>query len=244
MLPVRGRTPKNPNAAVAATRDAKGDDSPEPSVGAGRKTVLVADDHPVVRMGAIRLLELEPGIEVVGEAACCDECCELAESLNPDIIVLDLEMGDCRATQALERLVQTCPNAAVVVYTAHINDHLVRNVIKAGARGFVTKGAPPERLVDAVRAVASGQFYLDPSVTSAVMAQGSNGQGNIEVLTEREQGVLELLAQGKRNKEISRSLFISERTVKFHVSALMQKLGASNRTEAVKTAIEQGLVGP
>ena len=100
MLPVRGRTPKDPNVAVAATRDAQGGGSSEPRVAEGTKRVLVADDHPVVRMGAIRLLELEPGIQVVGEAACCNECCERAESLNPDIIVLDLEMGDCRATQA------------------------------------------------------------------------------------------------------------------------------------------------
>jgi DNA-binding NarL/FixJ family response regulator len=244
MLPVRGRTPRDIKATVTATRDAQGGASPEPSAGKGRKRVLVADDHPVVRMGAVSLLQAEPGIEVVAEAATCEECCELAESLNPDIVILDLEMGDCHATQALERLDQVCPNAAVVVYTAHVNDHLVRNVIKAGARGFVPKDAPSAHLVDAVLAVGGGQFYLDPSVTSAVMAQGRNGQGNAEALTQREQAVLELLAQGKRNKEISRSLFISERTVKFHVSALMQKLGASNRTQAVKTAIDEGLVGP
>jgi NarL family two-component system response regulator LiaR len=206
--------------------------------------VLVADDHPVVRMGAVSLLELEPDLEIVGEAANCNECCELAAELIPDIIVLDLEMGDCRATQALERLLQTCPNAAVVVYTAHVNDHLVRNVINAGAKGFVPKGASPAHLVDAVLAVTRGQIYLDPSVTSAVVGQGSDGQRHGEALTEREQAVLGLLAEGKRNKEISRALFISERTVKFHVSALMQKLGATNRTEAVKTAIDEGLVGP
>ena len=204
--------------------------------------VLVADDHPVVRMGAATLLQVDPDIQVVAEAASCRECCERAAELRPDIVILDLEMGDCRSTDALENLLKACPDAAVVVYTAHMNDHLVRNVLNAGARGFVTKGAPPGRLVDAVNAVRGGQVFLDPLITAAVVGGPSNGRGKLESLTEREHAVLSLLAEGKRNKEISRSLFISERTVKFHVSALMQKLGATNRTEAVKTAIEAGLV--
>lgn len=204
--------------------------------------VLVADDHPVVRMGAAALLQVNPDIQVVAEAGSCKECCEQAAQTRPDIVILDLEMGDCRSTGALESLLKACPDAAVVVYTAHINDHLVRNVVNAGARGFVTKGAPPGRLVDAVRAVAGGQFFLDPLVTAAVVGGSTPGHGKREPLTEREQAVLSLLAEGKRNKEISRALFISERTVKFHVSALMQKLGASNRTEAVKSAIGAGLV--
>lgn len=215
----------------------------EAPAGETRHRVLVADDHPVVRMGAMVLLDSHPDIEVVGEAANCKECCERAAAACPDIVVLDLEMGDCRSTDALGALREACPGVAVVVYTAHMNDHLVRNVVNAGAMGFVTKGAPPERLVDAVRAVAGGQVFLDPTVTAAVVG-ARHGARNLESLTEREQAVLALLAQGKRNKEISRVLFISERTVKFHVSALMQKLGASNRTEAVRAAIEAGLVNP
>lgn len=205
--------------------------------------VLVADDHPVLRMGAATLLKLDPDIEVIAEAASCRECCDQAAELRPDIVVLDLEMGDCRSTEALHSLLEACPQAAVVVYTAHMNDHLVRKAVNAGARGFVTKGAPPGRLVDAVRTVAGGQVFLDPLVTAAVVGL-CNGHGGREALTEREQAVLSLLAKGKRNKEISRELFISERTVKFHVSALMQKLGASNRTEAVRTAIDAGFVSP
>jgi two-component system NarL family response regulator len=243
MLPVPGRTQRNLNVAAAATREAQDGGSPEGKAD-DKKKVLVADDHPVVRMGAVSLLQCESSIEVIAEAATCGECCDLAGKLAPDVIILDLEMGDCRATQSLDRLLEVCPSAAVVVYTAHVSDHLVRSVIGAGARGFVPKDAPPARLVDAVMAVAAGQCYLDPSVTSAVVGQASNGQRHGDALTEREQSVLRLLAQGKRNKEISKSLFISERTVKFHVSALMHKLGATNRTEAVKTAIEQGLVGP
>jgi DNA-binding NarL/FixJ family response regulator len=227
MLPVPERTSRNRTAAS----------------GDRQYRVLVADDHPVVRMGAATLLQVDPDIEVIAEAASCSECCARAAELRPDIVVLDLEMGDCRSTEALHNLLEACPDAAVVVYTAYMNDHLVRNVVNAGARGFVTKGAPPGRLVDAVRAVAGGQVFLDPAVTAAVVGVG-NGHNHLEPLTGREEAVLGLLAQGKRNKEISRQLFISERTVKFHVSALMQKLGASNRTEAVRTAIEAGIVTP
>ena len=209
--------------------------------------VLVAEDHPVTRMGAVSLLAAEADIEVVGEVATCLECCEQAVALKPDVVILDLEMGDCRGTQALARLLDACPSAAVVVYSTHDGDLLVREVIQAGASGFVPKIASPTRLVDAVRAVSCGQCYLDASVTSAVMGTlvggTSTGRGYIEPLTEREKAVLVLLAQGKRNRDISRALFIAERTVKFHVSGLMQKLDASNRTELLKNAIDQGLIG-
>jgi NarL family two-component system response regulator LiaR len=209
-----------------------------------RIRILVADDHAVIRLGIVALLETRPGFEVVGEAASGLECCKKAAALKPDVVILDLEMGDCGGVQAIERLSEAAPDARVVVFTAHVNDCLVSDVIGTGALGYVPKTASSRHLVDAVRTVHGGGAYLDPSISSLVMGRLSHRgpRPNQADLSARESSVLRLLAEGKRNKEIADSLLISERTVKFHVSALMQKLDASNRTEAVTKAIVQGLV--
>lgn len=209
-----------------------------------RVRILVADDHSVIRLGIIALLKTRPGFEVLGEATSCRECCTKAAELKPDVVILDLEMGDCGGVQAIERLAEAAPEARVVVFTAHVNDCLVSDVLRTGALGYVPKTASSRHLVDAVRTVYAGGAYLDPSISSLVMGKLSrrDPRPNQADLSARESSVLLLLAEGKRNKEIANSLLISERTVKFHVSALMQKLDASNRTEAVTKAIVQGLV--
>ncbi len=214
------------------------------SAGERRVRILVADDHAVIRLGITALLETQPGFEVVGEAKSSRECCQKAAALKPDVVILDLEMADCGGVQAIDRLAESAPEARVVVFTAHVNDCLVSDVIRTGALGYVPKSAPSRHLVDAVRTVCGGGAYLDPGVSSLVIGRLSRhgGRPNQTDLSARESSVLRLLAEGKRNKEIAETLFISERTVKFHVSALMQKLDASNRTEAVTKAIVQGLV--
>jgi DNA-binding NarL/FixJ family response regulator len=206
---------------------------------------LIADDHAVIRFGIKALLETQPGFEITAEATSCLECCEKAAAIQPDIVILDLEMGDCCGIQALEQLDKVSPKARVVVFSAHASECLVSEVIKAGARGYVPKSASSRHLIDAVRTVCRGGAYLDPSISALVIDKldRRNGRRHDAELSARESSVLQLLAEGKRNKEIADSLCISERTVKFHVSALMQKLQAGNRTEAVKIAIGQGLVG-
>jgi NarL family two-component system response regulator LiaR len=243
------RTPRrrtvSETVSRSPSRDRRKSDRGENRAAAARRIeVLVADDHALVRLGISSLLEEQPGINVVGEAGSCRECCHKAAALKPDVVVLDLEMEDCGGVEAIERLADAAPEARAVVFTAHVDDCLVSEVIKAGALGYVPKTASPRHLVDAVRTVCAGRAYLDPSVSSLVMGKLSrrNGRPNQAELSDRESSVLRLLAEGKRNKEIAESLSISERTVKFHVSALMQKLDAGNRTEAVTKAMVQGLV--
>jgi len=207
--------------------------------------ILIADDHAVIRLGIIALLKTQPGFHVVGEAASCLDCCEKAAALKPDVVILDLEMGDCCGVRAIKELDNVCPRGSIVVFSAHANECLVADVIRTGARGFVPKSASSRNLIDAVRTVCSGGAYLDPSLSALVIGKlgQHHGRKHQTELSARESSVLQLLAEGKRNKEIAQKLFISERTVKFHVSTLMQKLDAGNRTEAVTIAIDQGLVG-
>ncbi len=242
------REQKRKGRGGAAIRTPRAGGDRAPSAAGAILRVLLVDDHAVVRMGIGALLRSEPDMTVVGEAASCAEACERARQLQPDVVVFDLSMDDCSGAKGVACLLDACPELAVVVYSALDSDHLVQETIALGARGFVPKGVSPLRLVDALRAVSHGHCYLDPSVTSAVLkapcsTHQSGSSPNGMPITTREKAVLELLALGMRNKDISRALDISERTVKFHVSALMRKLGAGNRTEAVKKAIDSGVVG-
>ena len=207
--------------------------------------VLVADDHPVVRFGVASLLNAQPGIEVVGEAESCEGCLERMREQQPDVLILDLEMGDCGGLDAVERMQRTS-DTRIVVYTSHDTEWTVTRTLQAGVQGFVCKATPAEMLVEAVNTVMRGQVFLDPAIASKVV--GTLGRSNERrrvdrTLTERELEVLRKVAEGLRNKEVSRALGISERTVKFHMSALMGKLGVTNRTEAVKVGMQKGLCG-
>lgn len=232
----------------AATPSGGGDDSGSVSErGVNRPIrILVVDDHPVVRYGLVGLLSAEADFEVVGEAASCAECCEKISELSPDVVVLDLEMEDACGAEALTRVRNTDPDVRTIVYTAYDNDWRVVDAVKNGVDGYLMKETPTQNIFDAIRIVNKGGSFLDPAVTSKVMGQVGSDRNRRKTadryLSDREKTVLRLLAKGKRNKEISRELCISERTVKFHVSTLLGKLQASNRTEAVKIAAEQGLI--
>lgn len=206
--------------------------------------ILVADDHPVVRDGLVAILSTQPDFEVVGEAGTGLEAVERAAALQPDVMLLDLEMPEMDGVEVLRRLSQANPTVQVIVFTAFDTDERILGAVQAGARGYLLKGAPRKELFDAVRVVRAGGSLLQPVVASKLLRQVSHqSQANqIEALTPRELEVLRLLAQGLQNKEIAAELVISERTVKFHVSSIMGKLGAGNRTEAVTLAAQQGLI--
>jgi DNA-binding NarL/FixJ family response regulator len=206
--------------------------------------ILVADDHPVVRDGLVAILSTQPDFEVVGEAGTGLEAVERAVTLQPDVMLLDLEMPEMDGVEVLRRLSQTDPAVRVIVFTAFDTDERILGAVQAGAQGYLLKGAPRKELFDAVRVVRAGGSLLQPVVASKLLRQVSHqSQSNqIEALTPRELEVLRLLAQGLQNKEIAAELVISERTVKFHVSSIMGKLGAGNRTEAVTLAAQQGLI--
>jgi len=206
--------------------------------------IIVADDHPVVRDGLVAILGTQPDFEVVGEAGNGSEAVEHALTLRPDVILLDLEMPELDGVEVLRRLRESSPEVRAIVFTAFDTDERILGAVQAGAQGYLLKGVPRKELFDAVRVVYGGGSLMQPVVASKLLRQVSHQSQAMEAetLTPRELEVLHLLAQGLQNKEIAAELVISERTVKFHVSSIMGKLGAGNRTEAVSMAAQQGLI--
>ena len=209
--------------------------------------ILVADDHPVVRDGLVAILSTQSDFQVVGAASTGAEVVEQAARLDPDVVLLDLEMPDAHianGVEALRALHTIRPGVRVVVFTAFDADELIFGAVQAGAQGYLLKGAPREEIFAAIRVVGAGGSLLQPVVASKLMQHISRveEQPLAEPLTDRECEVLALLAQGKSNKEIAAELSITQRTVKFHVSSIMGKLGAGNRTEAVTLAAQRGLI--
>jgi len=204
--------------------------------------ILVADDHEVVRNGLVAMLGTQPDFDVVGEAATGLEVIQQDARLNPDVILLDLEMPEMDGVEALRRLRNAKPDIRVIVFTAFDTDERIVGAVQAGAQGYLLKGAPREELFRAIRVVSEGGSLLQPVVASKLLRQISQEQTQTDALTPREVDVLKLLAQGLQNKEIAAQLVITERTVKFYVSAILSKLGAGNRTEAVTIAAHRGLI--
>lgn len=209
--------------------------------------ILIADDHPVVRDGLSAVLETQTDFEVVGEAGNGRETVDLVEKLQPDVVLLDLDMPIMDGLEALRLIMHSRPDTKIIVFTVFDSDERILAAVQAGARGYLLKGdAPRDEIFRAVRTVYRGGALLQPVVAikllNRMQAFSANAVPQGEELTTREQEVLELLAQGLSNKEIANRLTISERTVKFHVSAILAKLEADNRTEAVATAVQRGLV--
>ena len=204
--------------------------------------ILVADDHPIVREGLVAVLSTQPDFDVVGEAETGVETIRRFESLHPDVVLLDLQMPDLDGVQTLERLIAVEADARVIAFTAFDTDERIVQAVRAGARGYLLKGAPREEIFNAIRVVHSGGTLLQPIVAARLLRRITDDESHANSLTGRELEVLHLLARGKLNKEIAVELAITERTVKFHVSAILNKLGAGNRTEAVRIAAQQGLI--
>jgi DNA-binding NarL/FixJ family response regulator len=204
--------------------------------------ILIADDHPIVREGLTAVLETQPDFEIVGAAASGVQAVERALALRPDVILLDLALPDLDGVAALRQIRAANPTAHVLIFTAFDTDERILAAVQAGAQGYLLKGAPREELFQAIRVVYSGGSLLQPVVAARLLRQFSGAAALPEQLTERELEVLRQLAKGRQNKEIATELWISERTVKFHVSAILAKLGVGNRTEAVSKAAQLGLV--
>jgi DNA-binding NarL/FixJ family response regulator len=203
-------------------------------------SVLIVEDHPIVREGVMAVLKGERDIEVVGAADSRKEGLRLAAKLHPDVILLDLKLpdaglGDAVATFAGER-------RSIVVFTAHDADEDVFRAIRGGARGYLLKGTPAAEIATAIRQVHAGESYLSPRIAAKLVKGVTQPRGRSGLLSARELGVLRLVAAGLSNRQIAGTLSISERTVKFHVTALFNKLGADNRAQALAIAAERGLL--
>jgi DNA-binding NarL/FixJ family response regulator len=203
--------------------------------------VLLADDHAVVREGVRSFLQLQEGIEVVGEAGDGVTAQRMAEELNPDVVLMDLLMPEGDGVAAIAGLHRTLPSTRVLVLSSYIDDAQVFNAIQAGAAGYLLKDVAPEALAKAIRDVHAGQAVLHPEAASRLMHRTVEPQVGAD-LTPRERDVLRLLAEGFPNKEIGRRLFVSEKTVKTHVSSILQKLGVRDRTQAALAAVRLRLL--
>lgn len=202
--------------------------------------IVVADDHPVVRDGLVAILGTQNDFVVVGEAADGVELLQLASRLHPDLALVDLEMPNIDGVEAIRRLRELAPETRALVLTAFDGDERIIGALAAGARGYLLKGAPRAEIFQAVRVVGAGGSMLQGPVAARLIEHLARPAP--PEITPREREVLEMLARGRANKEIAAALGVAERTIKFHVSALMQKLGAANRTEVVTLAAQQGLV--
>jgi two-component system, NarL family, response regulator LiaR len=209
--------------------------------------VLVVDDHAVVREGLRAFLDLQDGIEVVGEAEDGAAAVTAAERLSPDVILMDLVMPELDGVAAMTLLRERAPGARVIVLTSFIDDERLLPAVRAGAAGYLLKNVAPQELARAVRAAHRGEAHIDPAVAARLVgqisAQGPADDG-IERLTPREREVLELIARGFPNKRIASELGLSEKTVKAHVGHVLAKLGVDDRTQAALYAVRAGLVGP
>jgi len=204
--------------------------------------VLLADDHVVVRKGVREFLEEEPDIEVVGEAGDGQQAVDMALALQPDVVVMDIQMPVLSGADATRRIRATAPNVRVLVLTAYDDDPYIFGLLEAGATGYVLKTAESREIIRAIRAIAAGQSMTDPAIMARLIARMSQPVGSSETLSERELDVLRLAARGLTNKQISRDLTISDRTVQNHLANIYAKLQVASRTEAVTVALQRGLI--
>ena len=205
-----------------------------------RIRVLIADDHPVVRGGLRGMFATQPDLELVGEAKTGTEAVSLAGRLKPDVVLMDLRMPEMDGVAATERIKDSNPETRVVVLTTYDSDSDILRAVEAGATGYLLKDAPEETLYEAIRAVAEGRPLLAPSATTLLMERTRRQPE--ENLSGREVEVLGLVARGSSNREIAEALWISEATVKSHLIRIYAKLGVTDRTAAVTTAIERGML--
>lgn len=208
--------------------------------------VLLADDHAVLRAGIRALLDMQPDIEVIGEAGDGRQAVERVRELQPDIILMDIGMPGLDGLAATRQIKETAPQTRILILTQHENKEYVLPALKIGASGYVLKRAEGDELLTAIRAVHAGGTFLDPAI-AGVLADDVRRDPRVpadpfDTLTEREREVLTLLAQGKTYQQIAETLFISPKTVDFHRTNLMRKLKLDNRTELTRYALQRGLI--
>jgi two-component system, NarL family, response regulator NreC len=205
--------------------------------------ILLADDHALVRQGFRMILEAQPDMEIVGQAGNGREAVELAEKLHPDVAVVDVAMPELNGIEATRRIGNISPRTRVLALSMHKDSVYVREILRAGARGYLLKDSGDADLVAAVRAVANGDGYISPSVSDAVLSDYRRHVSDpLDLLTSREREVLQMIAEGKTNKEIATSLNLSVYTVEAHRGRVMEKLNLHSTGELVRFALRNGLI--
>lgn len=211
-----------------------------------KQTILLVDDHEVVRLGLKALLQRYPQFEVVGEAATAREAIDLVAAKRPDVVLMDIRLPGASGIEACEEITARFPNTRVLMLTSYAEDEMLFSAIRAGAAGYVLKQIGSEDLIRALEAVARGEALLDPAVTQRVFQEVRRAVREEEAaafaaLSQQEKYVLLLVSEGKTNREIAQILFLGEGTVRNYVSSILSKLGVSNRAEAAAYAVEHNL---
>jgi len=210
--------------------------------------LLLVDDHAVIRTGLRMLLGNEPDVEIIGEAGTGHEALEAVGAMDPDVVLMDIGLPDISGIEATRSIRANHPRTAVVALTIHEDEEYFFKMLDAGALGYVPKRAAPEELLTAIRAAAKGEVYLFPSLAKLLVRdyltqnRQTNGEPSLDGLTDREQEVLQYLAEGKANEEIAEALVISPKTVARHRENLMRKLNLHSRSELVRYAIRKGII--
>jgi two-component system, NarL family, response regulator NreC len=205
--------------------------------------ILLADDHVLVRQGFKLILSEQPDMQIAGEAANGREAVEQAEKLQPDIVVMDVTMPELNGIEATRRITTAAPRARVLALSMHKDAVYVREILRAGARGYLLKDSADADLIAAVRAVAKGEGYLSPAISDAVLTDYRRHVTDpLDLLTTREREVLQMIAEGKTNKEIATTLNLSVYTVEAHRGRVMEKLNLHSAGELVRFALRSGLI--
>jgi DNA-binding NarL/FixJ family response regulator len=202
--------------------------------------VLIVEDHPIVREGVTAVLRPERDIQVIGSAESVRDGLKLVAQMRPDVVLLDLKLPDVSAADSVQRFSAT--GSGVVIFTAHDDDDDVFGAIRSGAKGYLLKGSPAAEVARAIRQVHAGESYLSPRIAAKLVQGVAQPRTRAGRLSAREREVLRLVAAGLSNRQIAGMLSIAERTVKFHLTALFNKLGADNRAQAVAIAADRGLL--
>ncbi len=211
-----------------------------------KQRIILVDDHEVVRIGLKSLLDRHPDFEVVGEASSAREAIEKTASLKPDVVVMDIRLPGVSGIDACEEIVKRFPEIKVLMLTSYAEDEMLFSAIRAGASGYVLKQIGSDDLVKALESVGSGEGLLDPAVTQRVFQEVRRAVREEEAsafanLSQQEKHVLQLVSEGKTNREIAKALFLGEGTVRNYVSSILSKLGVNNRAEAAAYAVEHSL---
>jgi two-component system response regulator NreC len=205
--------------------------------------ILLADDHALVRQGFSMMLAAQPDMQIVGQAGNGREAVELGEKLHPDVVIMDVTMPELNGIEATRRLAEVSPRTRVLALSMHKDSVYVREILRAGARGYLLKDSSDADLLAAVRAVAKGEGYISPGVSEAVLSDYRRHVSDpLDLLTGREREVLQLIAEGKTNKEIATSLALSVYTVEAHRGRVMEKLNLHSTGELVRFALRSGLI--
>ncbi|QYY42525.1 response regulator [Aneurinibacillus thermoaerophilus] len=229
-------------------------------------SILLVDDHKLFREGVKRILEMEDRFHIVGEASDGEEACQMAVEFQPDVILMDINMPKMTGVQATQRIKERAPESRIIILSIHDDENYVYKALLSGAAGYLLKEMDSDSLIEAINSVVRGEAYIHPKVTGKLISEFrrlssiehnhdenvllsdvselgvSEKESNILALTPREREVLQLMAEGKSNRMIGEELFISEKTVKNHVSSILQKLDVQDRTQAVVMSIKNGWV--